>query len=598
MCVRPCRSEIFNPACHLEIIKTVEEYEYIQEGDIIIGGLVTVSMPYESDYFSGLMCIHCSFTPPVLVDRHQEFEVQESQIQYLYIGKALITYGATDPALSDRFTFPYLFQPIKEDDRHYFIISKIVNYFGWNWVGIIVFDDDDRGDKDQQLLKYYLNRANICIEFTLKITSNKYLLYGEIIKKSSANVIIVCGPVNVKLAGKINNLSYMLSEKTFIFTPNWLYYDDILDLSHEIFDGSLILLQSQSEQHLNPAFKQFLTRLHPKKYSNDKLIENIWMNHCKCLSNNHKKNQFYESVLKQSLHNCSGQENLETIFSFVFHSLNMFSATHSLMIGLNNMLNSPTSGMNRNFDSYRYKRHSISPPWHMATIHLAALDFSSLAISYRRQGGEIERRLMDRRHVAFSEEDRKRSIEPSYAPICTCANGSQFFRLPPICTCASIRQNINHIVTPKMYLCQRQPKKSIILPHICTCASRSQKSQTSVYLSRQPPYCPVYLSQQQPIPHIAHPDHILRSRSLQNDFWTLIEIFKFPILKGTSQRLNSCFGSTYLCESGFSDMKILKSKYRTHLNDDHLGECMRLAVSNFTPDIQKLAENMQCQISY
>uniref|UniRef100_A0A803JGL7 DUF4371 domain-containing protein n=1 Tax=Xenopus tropicalis TaxID=8364 RepID=A0A803JGL7_XENTR len=90
----------------------------------------------------------------------------------------------------------------------------------------------------------------------------------------------------------------------------------------------------------------------------------------------------------------------------------------------------------------------------------------------------------------------------------------------------------------------------------------------------------------------------LKSRSLQNDFWKLVEICKFPILKGTSQRLNSCFGSTYLCESGFSAMKILKSKYRTRLNDDHLGECMRVAITNYTPDFQKLAENMQCQISH
>ncbi|XP_041439524.1 vomeronasal type-2 receptor 26-like [Xenopus laevis] len=39
----------------------------------------------------------------------------------------------------------------------------------------------------------------------------------------------------------------------------------------------------------------------------------------------------------------------------------------------------------------------------MVMILLAAIDFSSLAISYRRQGVEIEHRLMD--HVAFSEEE-------------------------------------------------------------------------------------------------------------------------------------------------------------------------------------------------
>eukprot|EP00079_Xenopus_tropicalis_P031239 XP_017945010.1 PREDICTED: vomeronasal type-2 receptor 26-like [Xenopus tropicalis] len=45
-CEGPLRSgnATTNPACHLEIIKALEEYEYIQEGDIMIGGVMSLSL--------------------------------------------------------------------------------------------------------------------------------------------------------------------------------------------------------------------------------------------------------------------------------------------------------------------------------------------------------------------------------------------------------------------------------------------------------------------------------------------------------------------------------------------------------------------------
>ena len=90
----------------------------------------------------------------------------------------------------------------------------------------------------------------------------------------------------------------------------------------------------------------------------------------------------------------------------------------------------------------------------------------------------------------------------------------------------------------------------------------------------------------------------LRSKANHPEFWTLVVVEKFPVLKEVYQRLRSCFGSTYMCESGFSTMKILKSKYRSRLTDSHLNDCMRMAVTNYTPEISKLAEGMQSQPSH
>ncbi|OCT56598.1 hypothetical protein XELAEV_18004631mg [Xenopus laevis] len=63
--VEPCissRVQSSNPACHLEIIKTYEEYEYIKEGDIMIGGVLTmnscaVHFAYPWDNFNRILCV-------------------------------------------------------------------------------------------------------------------------------------------------------------------------------------------------------------------------------------------------------------------------------------------------------------------------------------------------------------------------------------------------------------------------------------------------------------------------------------------------------------------------------------------------------------
>ena len=43
-------------------------------------------------------------------------------------------------------------------------------------------------------------------------------------------------------------------------------------------------------------------------------------------------------------------------------------------------------------------------------------------------------------------------------------------------------------------------------------------------------------------------------------------------------------GSTYLCESAFSTMKFIKSKYRSSLTDTSLKHALRLATTNIEVD--------------
>ena len=60
----------------------------------------------------------------------------------------------------------------------------------------------------------------------------------------------------------------------------------------------------------------------------------------------------------------------------------------------------------------------------------------------------------------------------------------------------------------------------------------------------------------------------------------------------------SIFGSTYLCEQIFSNMNYIKSKYRTHLTDESLQSCVKIKVTSYMPDVEKLSSDVPKQKSH
>ena len=77
------------------------------------------------------------------------------------------------------------------------------------------------------------------------------------------------------------------------------------------------------------------------------------------------------------------------------------------------------------------------------------------------------------------------------------------------------------------------------------------------------------------------------------EFWQQVTERKYPELKKTSARLLSVFSTTYCCESLFSAMKFVKSKYRASLTNEHLSELIRTALTSYRADFQKRANRMK-----
>ena len=55
------------------------------------------------------------------------------------------------------------------------------------------------------------------------------------------------------------------------------------------------------------------------------------------------------------------------------------------------------------------------------------------------------------------------------------------------------------------------------------------------------------------------------------------------------------FGSTYVCEQTFSQMKIAKSKIQLRLAEKFLHHTLRMPVTNFNVNVDVLCKNIQQQ---
>jgi hypothetical protein len=71
------------------------------------------------------------------------------------------------------------------------------------------------------------------------------------------------------------------------------------------------------------------------------------------------------------------------------------------------------------------------------------------------------------------------------------------------------------------------------------------------------------------------------------DLFKILPKETYPHLRDFGLRMSSMFGSMYLCESTFSNMKFIKSRYRCSLTDESL-HFLRLGTTNITVDIPAL----------
>ncbi|KAM4018783.1 vomeronasal type-2 receptor 26-like [Anomaloglossus baeobatrachus] len=428
LCAAPCILTSQTPACRLQIQPMFEDYEYVQDGDVMIGGVVTVnsqihymgsgsapmiclipliyyykdllsfffSVDYINEYRNilpnktlgyhvydscadprkaiksilqilsgpGQVVPNYSCTQKKVVgfigDHFSRTTLPIAQLLGIY-PYSQISYGATDTLLSDRSLFPSFYRTVSNDNTTYSIICHFLRYLGWTWVGIIS-SDDDTGDKETSLLTNLLTSHEICVDFVIKAKFQTYSDKNyvdrsrEIIKKSSAQILIICGTFSSLMEYFFEQIRNMMHDKTFIINPTFSPHVARVTDYPEIFNLSLSFdVKVERDPEMENYFKSF----HPLKNPKDMILKDFWITAFRCSSGNLEKDQMFEKLFKISLHKCNGEGKIEDILQFQSrgNTLQISQAVNTLAISLRSMY---TSYGQQSIDTHKIPRSQCS----------------------------------------------------------------------------------------------------------------------------------------------------------------------------------------------------------------------------------------------
>ncbi|CAH7284887.1 Vom2r60 [Phodopus roborovskii] len=248
-----------------------------------------------------------------------------------------LTIGSFDLNLNNHDQFPDLYQMASKDTSLSCGIVSLLNYFHWNWVGLIVSE----GQKGVQIISDLgaeMDRNRICIDFVemLPVSKVSFLASRKLnptrLLKSSANVIITYGDSDF-LRGFLFYLKHTLvTMKVWIMTSEW---DITLHSKHFIlqsFHGSLIFSHHHKEIS---GFKNFTRTVHPSKYPEDFYLTRFWFYFFNC--------SFADddcTTLENCAPNASLHESPRNAFDMVMteYAYNTYNAVYAVAHSLHEML--------------------------------------------------------------------------------------------------------------------------------------------------------------------------------------------------------------------------------------------------------------------
>ncbi|KAF7235057.1 hypothetical protein EYD10_18093, partial [Varanus komodoensis] len=85
-----------------------------------------------------------------------------------------LTYGSFSPAHGDKTEFPFLYQMVPKESHQYLGVVRLLQHFGWTWIGLLAVDDD-YGDKFLQTVVPLLSQNDICYAFIFHFPERSYL---------------------------------------------------------------------------------------------------------------------------------------------------------------------------------------------------------------------------------------------------------------------------------------------------------------------------------------------------------------------------------------------------------------------------------------
>ncbi|XP_030043874.1 vomeronasal type-2 receptor 26-like [Microcaecilia unicolor] len=276
-----------------------------------------------------------------------------------------ISYGSMDPLFNDRTEFPLFYRTVPNDHSQYSAMIQLLNYFRWNWVGIITTDEE--GDqRASEGLKREIIKSGNCVAFVevvslLLISTKEQLARMDSIfnrvHQSRANVVIIYTTKSYLSQIFCSERWHKIAEKQWITSAAMFSHTELNYLyvvsKCIMFNGSLGFAIHNGEI---PGFKDFLHNIRPSTFPDPSFLQSLWRDAFRCELPYRPRRTGYP--------NCTGEEilsdlsvsqfDLETFWFTYCVYISVYAMAHAL----NNMCTAKPQ---------LWKHHQIEfQPWQLS----------------------------------------------------------------------------------------------------------------------------------------------------------------------------------------------------------------------------------------
>uniref|UniRef100_A0A3B2WCD3 Vomeronasal 2, receptor 28 n=1 Tax=Mus musculus TaxID=10090 RepID=A0A3B2WCD3_MOUSE len=239
-----------------------------------------------------------------------------------------LTYGPFSSIINDSEKYPYVYQMAPKDTSLALAMVYFILYFQWNWVGLIIPDDED-GYQFLSQLKKESKGKEICFAFVNMIGISDILTYATTemnynqIMMSSTNVIIIYGETNNFIELSFRIWESTVIQRIWVTTIQLNFPTSKKDLNHGTFYGTFTFLPHHAEIS---GYKKFVQTLFHLKSTDLNLEMQEWKYfNCEDSACNCK-------ILMNFSSNASLDWLIEQKFDITFSdgSQNIYNAVHAM----------------------------------------------------------------------------------------------------------------------------------------------------------------------------------------------------------------------------------------------------------------------------
>ncbi|XP_017177386.1 vomeronasal 2, receptor 47 isoform X1 [Mus musculus] len=246
-----------------------------------------------------------------------------------------LTYGPFYSIFSDDEQYPYLYQMAPKDTSLALAMVSFILYLKWNWIGLVI-PDDDQGNQFLLELKKQSENKEICFAFVKMISVDDTSFphktemdYNQIVM-SSTNVIIIYGETRNFIYLIFRMWEPPILQRIWITTKQLNFPTRKTDISHGTFYGSLTFLPHHGEIS---GFKKFVQTWFHVRNTDLYLVMPEWnyFNYVSSASNC--------KILKNNSSDASFDWLMEQKFDMTFseNSHNIYNAVHAIAHALHEM---------------------------------------------------------------------------------------------------------------------------------------------------------------------------------------------------------------------------------------------------------------------